>query len=96
MLAGCQSTGGGGAATAPPVDAAMAQSGRGQHADLAVLQSGRALFVGRCARCHALPSIPEHTAAQWPGIVGKMAKRSGLKPDQRDAVLAYVLAARAQ
>lgn len=57
---------------------------------------GRSLFVDRCAHCHALPEIAAHTSEQWPGIVGHMTKRSGLKPEQSSAVLAYILAARAQ
>jgi mono/diheme cytochrome c family protein len=74
----------------------MVQSGARQHADAAMLATGRSLFVGRCAHCHALPAVAEHTAQQWPGIVEHMSKRSGLKPDQSRAVLAYLLAARQQ
>lgn len=88
-ISGCQSTGPG----APPVTAAMHQSGAGQHADAAILATGRSLFSGRCARCHALPSIADYSTDRWPEIVGQMAKRSGLKPDQSRAVLAYILAA---
>ena len=56
--------------------------------------SGRVLFVNRCARCHSLPKPNDVSAAQWPNILTKMAKRSGLKPEQRQAVLTYLLLAR--
>ncbi len=88
-LAGCQST----PSSAPLVSAAMAQSGARQHADMATLTAGRSLFVGRCARCHALPAVSAHSEAEWDGIVAHMAKRSGLKPDQSKAVLSYIIAA---
>jgi cytochrome c5 len=94
VLAGCQSTSSGPAA--PPVTAAVLASGARQHADAAMLEAGRSLFIGRCARCHALPNVAEHGTQQWPGIVAKMSKRSGLKPDQSRAVLAYLLAARTE
>jgi mono/diheme cytochrome c family protein len=88
-LSGCQSTPPG----APPVSAAMVLSAARQHADMATLTAGRTLFVGRCARCHALPDVAAHSAAEWHGIVAHMAKRSGLKPDQSEAVLSYIIAA---
>ncbi len=90
FLAGCESTSPSGA---PAVSAAMVQTGARQHADAATLAAGRQLFVGRCARCHALPNVAEHTAQQWPEIVSEMAKRSGLNGDQSRSVLAYLAAA---
>jgi mono/diheme cytochrome c family protein len=93
IITGCQSTN---SPSAPPVTAAMTQSSTGQQTDMASLTAGRALFVGRCARCHALPAVGRHTAQQWPGIVAQMSKRAGLQSDERQAVLSYILAARAQ
>ncbi len=89
-LAGCESTS---SPKAPPVTAAMAKSGGRQQVEMAMLSSGRSAFVSRCAGCHALPDVNEHTRAEWPDLVAEMAKRSGLKPEQREAVLAYLLAA---
>ncbi len=89
-FAGCESTS---SPKAPPVMAAMTKAGGGQQVDLATLNSGRSAFVNRCGGCHALPGVNEHTRAQWPGIVAEMATRSGLKPEQRSAVLDYILAA---
>ncbi|MDQ6861326.1 MAG: cytochrome c [Verrucomicrobiota bacterium] len=64
--------------------------------DPAMVAAGQKLFVARCARCHRLPRPAEHTPEQWSIIVPRMAKRSGLKPEQRDAVLAYLSTARAK
>jgi len=33
---------------------------------------GAASFARTCARCHALPDPAQHTAAQWPQVVGRM------------------------
>src|SRR3954466_2396898 len=59
---------------------------------LGLAAAGQKLFLSRCARCHQLPRAAAHTPEQWSRIVPKMAKRSGLKPDQRDAVIAYLSA----
>ncbi|MFL6530206.1 MAG: c-type cytochrome [Chthoniobacterales bacterium] len=61
-------------------------------ADLALAAAGHKLFLSRCSRCHQLPRATAHTPEQWSRIVPKMARRSGLKPEQRDAVLAYLSA----
>ncbi len=74
----------------------MLKSGASQHVDMATLTAGRTLFVGRCARCHALPAVSAHSVTEWHGIVGHMAKRSGLDAEQSEAVLTYILAARNQ
>ncbi len=79
----------------PPLTAAVLQAGARQQSDPASLASGRMLFVNRCARCHALPVIGATSAQEWPGIVAAMSKRSGLKGEQSQAVLAYILAAHA-
>ena len=71
----------------------MVSSGARQHVDAATLTTGRSLFVSRCAHCHALPVIAEHTAEKWPGIVAKMEKRAGLQAAEKNAVLSYILAA---
>lgn len=36
-----------------------------------VTASGRA-FQAACARCHALPDPEQHTAKEWPAVVGRM------------------------
>ena len=81
--------------TPPPSAAAMHQTGARQHPNAAGLTNGRALFLNRCARCHTLPAAGKHKAEDWPRIVAKMSKRSGLKEEQSKSILAYILATRA-
>ena len=92
LLAGCESIGN----QPPPVTAEFAKVGARQHVDLATLREGRALFVSRCIECHTLPAVTKHTAAEWPALIDEMAGRANLKPAERVAVLAYILAARTQ
>jgi len=82
--------------TPPPVTPELAQTGKGQHGDIAMLREGRALFVHRCIECHTLPAVSSHSAQQWPRLIDEMAGRASLKPAERKAVLAYILAARTQ
>ena len=81
--------------TNPPKQTAKIPAGPSQQVDPATLATGRSLFLNRCARCHALPVVAKQSAAKWPTIVAKMAKRSGLKAEQSEAVLSYILAQRA-
>jgi len=83
-------------APAPPVTSQMVAAQKGQHVDLAKLREGRTLFVHRCIECHTLPPVWHHRVEDWPPIVNSMAHRASLKSSQRDAIVAYILAARAQ
>ena len=78
----------------PPVTSQMTRS-RKSDVDLATLERGRTLFAHRCIECHTLPAIWRYSREDWPKIVDDMAHRSSLKPAERDAVIAYILAARA-
>ena len=89
----------------PPVTAQMARTStaqsatrptRRESADLATLNEGRRLFVSRCIDCHTLPPFWHYSAKDWPGIVDSMAHRANLKRNERDAIVAYILAARSQ
>src|SRR5205809_3096465 len=80
----------------PPVTDELARAGARQHVDLATLPEGRALFASRCIECHTLPVISEHSATEWPRLIDAMAGRASLKSAERDAVLAYILAAHSQ
>ena len=82
--------------TPPPVTPELAQTRKGQHGDIAMLSEGRALFVHRCIECHTLPAVSSHSAQQWPRLIDEMAGRASLKPAEREAVLAYILAVRTQ
>jgi hypothetical protein len=93
LLISCESTG---YRPPPPVTPEMTKIGKRRNVDLATLQEGRNLFVGRCIECHTLPIVTRYSSAEWPRLVEEMAERANLKPAQRNAVLAYILAARAQ
>jgi hypothetical protein len=80
---------------APPVTAQMARSQKHDVAT-ATLERGRTLFVHRCIECHTLPAIWKYSRDDWPKIVNDMSRRASLKPAEREAVIAYILAARKQ
>ena len=81
---------------APPITQQMAAaSSRRQDVDLKMLREGRTLFVHRCIECHTLPAIWKYSREDWPRIVNDMSHRASLKPAEREAVIAYILAARA-
>jgi cytochrome c1 len=79
----------------PPVTAEWKRDATKQHVDLGTLQQGRTLFVNRCIECHTLPSLWRYRVEDWPEIVNSMSHRASLKPAERDAILAYIIAARA-
>lgn len=58
------------------------------------LERGRTLFVRRCIECHTLPAIWKYSREDWPKIVDDMSHRASLNPADREAVIAYILAAR--
>jgi hypothetical protein len=78
--------------SAPTVTSIMVS----RDADAQFLTEGRNLFVSRCIDCHSLPPIFKYSSERWPGFVEKMSGRAHLQPTQRDAIVAYILAARAQ
>ncbi len=67
---------------------------RASTTSLAKLRQGRTLFVDRCIECHTLPALWHYTPKDWIEIVNDMAHRASLKPAERDAVIAYILAVR--
>ena len=90
LLAGCADT------TPPAVTPELAARASSKTLTVAQLQHGRRLFASRCIECHTLPVVNAHEKTEWPCLVDWMAKRASLKREERDAVLAYILAARAQ
>ena len=80
----------------PPVTPELVRAGSGQYPNIAMLREGRALFVHRCIECHTLPAFWRYSTEDWPKIVDSMSHRANLKPSERDAVVAYILAVRAQ
>jgi mono/diheme cytochrome c family protein len=81
----------------PPVTPGMAKTGKhSSGAAMEQLEHGRRLYAGRCLECHVLPAITHYPAEKWPRIVDWMGERAALKPAEREAIVAYVLAAHAQ
>ena len=78
----------------PPVTSQMATARKGQHVDLAMLREGRTLFAHRCIECHTLPVLWHYSTQDWPEIVNSMSHRASLKPADREAIVAYILAVR--
>ena len=78
----------------PPVTSQMATARKGQHVDLAMLREGRTLFAHRCIECHTLPVLWHYSTQDWPEIVNSMSHRASLKPAEREAIVAYILAVR--
>jgi hypothetical protein len=80
---------------APPVTSQMVATSHGKRsADVSTLERGRTLFVHRCIECHTLPPMWKYSSDDWPKIVNDMSHRASLKPTERDAVVAYILAVR--
>ena len=48
----------------------------------------------RCIECHTLPPLWHYAVEDWPNIINSMAHRASLKPAERDAIVAYILAVR--
>jgi hypothetical protein len=46
----------------------------------------------RCAQCHTLTPVAEHSWSEWQPIMHDMSKRSKFTPEQKAAVMAYVKA----
>jgi mono/diheme cytochrome c family protein len=90
LLAGCTAT------VPPPVTPEMARTSGAKPTTVTQLQHGRILFASRCIECHTLPPVTAHNDTEWPHLVNAMAGRASLKPAEKEAVLAYILAARAQ
>jgi hypothetical protein len=79
----------------PPVTSHMAAT-RERPVNVATLQKGRTLLVHRCIECHTLPPLWHYKIDDWPKIVNGMAHRASLKPAERDAIIAYILAVRSE
>jgi len=79
----------------PPVTQQMTAEKKGRRVDAATLREGRTLLVHRCIECHTLPPLWHYRTEDWPEIVDSMSHRASLKPAERDAVVAYIIAVRA-
>ncbi len=73
-----------------PVDAAWAAT-RWPDATEDELRRGRALYVKRCAGCHALRLPERYPSSTWAEHVDEMAKRAKLPGDEREVMLRYLV-----
>jgi hypothetical protein len=89
VLASCQLTN-----YVPPVTSQIATARKGQSVNLAMLHEGRTLFAHRCIECHTLPVVWRYNSKDWPDIVDSMSQRASLKPAEREAIIAYIIAVR--
>jgi hypothetical protein len=78
----------------PLVSPQMAAATKRRHVDVATLREGRKLLVHRCIECHTLPPLWHYAVEDWPNIVNSMSHRASLKPAERDAIIAYIIAVR--
>ena len=65
-------------------------------ATLLDLEKGRALYVARCAGCHALHLPRERTPAQWPGVVDEMAPDAHISDADKQLIQRYLVGASAR
>jgi len=64
-------------------------------ASVSAYQEGREIYVSRCAKCHGVKSVRAFAAEDWASrIMPAEAKKAKLTPEEKQSVLAYVLAAR--
>ncbi len=89
VLASCQLTN-----YVPPVTSQMATARKRESVNLAMLHEGRTLFAHRCIECHTLPVVWRYSSKDWPDIVDSMSQRASLKPAEREAIIAYIIAVR--
>jgi hypothetical protein len=80
-LAGCV----GGPPVATPADAARA------NVQLADLEQGRTLMLGKCGGCHVAPMPAKHAPGDWPRSLDQMTDRSKLDATQRRLIEAYLV-----
>jgi mono/diheme cytochrome c family protein len=75
----------------PPVSVAL-MAGTGSSA--ADLETGRRIYTTQCTACHSAEPIGRHSANQWRELLGEMARRAKLDANEKERLLAYILAVR--
>ncbi len=56
------------------------------------LIKGRAIYTGKCIKCHAANPVDRFTAARWDGILRSMVPKSNLSFEEASQVTAFVKA----
>ncbi len=74
----------------------VAELAGGVTASVAALEAGRILYVGRCAKCHAVEPVAKYGAGEWESILPDMAERTKLSVGETAQLRAYVDAALAR
>lgn len=83
------STLGGCARSSPPmVTATDAQRG---NVELAELEQGRKLLIGKCTNCHRVPMPKDHAAGEWPKMLDEMATRANIDITQQKLIEKYLV-----
>jgi len=72
----------------PMVTATDAERG---NVEVAELQQGRKLLIGKCTNCHRVPMPNEHTAAEWPKMLDEMATRANIDMTQQKLIEKYLV-----
>jgi len=62
-------------------------------------RANRFLIKRRCStpcafEYHTLPVVWRYSSKDWPDIVDSMSQRASLKPAEREAIIAYIIAVR--
>jgi mono/diheme cytochrome c family protein len=83
LLGGCRTL----AEIAPPVSPAMS-------GDPGALNSGRQVYLQRCASCHSLEAVDDYTPAEWAELLPEMNRKSKLNVTQAEQLHQYLLSAR--
>ncbi len=56
------------------------------------LKAARKIYVGKCAKCHKFHDPANYTDEKWDEWMGKMTKKSKLKPEQAELLARYIAA----
>jgi cytochrome c5 len=74
---------------APPM--VTATDAQRANVEIAELEQGRKLLIGKCTNCHRVPMPSEHPAAEWPKRLDEMAARSNLDGTQQKLIEKYLV-----
>jgi len=78
----------------PTSETVARAQGRWPDSTLEQLERGRAVFVQRCAGCHALPLPDSRSEPEWQKVLDEMADEAKLTPDERVLVERFILSVR--
>lgn len=65
-------------------------SGRAGELSLKENEAGKKLYTAKCAKCHKFYDPNAYSQAEWNVWMGKMRKKSKLKPDQFEILSRYI------